>query len=145
MFCICPTLLLNLHFCEWSSEWGPPVMTERNKCSCLCFLSGQYCVCTREPCARWRSTLRPFKGSFGSAALVHFLPYLIPASDPSYGGGQTEPGPGLPGGPSPVPRPGPGREGASLGVAGRAPEIGKKMGEAGGPGLVTGRAEDGRV
>lgn len=75
--------------------------------------------------------------------LVKFLPYLIPASDPSYGGGQTEPGPGLPGGPSPVPRPGPDREGESLGVARRAPEIGKKMGEAGGPERGTGGVQDG--
>lgn len=77
--------------------------------------------------------------------LVNFLPYLIPASDLSYGGGQTEPGPGLPGGPGPVSRPGPGREGASLGVARRAPEIGKKMGEAGRPERGTGSVEDGGV
>lgn len=73
---------------------------------------------------------------------MNFLPYRVRASDPSYGGRQTEPSPGLPGGPGPLPRPGPGREGASLGVARRAPEIGKKMGEAGRPEQGTGRVKD---
>lgn len=68
----------------------------------------------------------------------NFLPYRVPASDPSYGGGQTKPGPGLPGGPGPVPRPGPRREGASVGVARGAPEIGEKMGEAASPDRGTG-------
>lgn len=78
---------------------------------------------------RWRSTLRPFRTDpdppFGK-----FLLFLISASDSS-NGRQTEPGSGLSGGPGPVPWPGPGREGTSLGVARRAPTIGKKMGEAG--------------
>lgn len=76
---------------------------------------------------------------------VNFLPYLIPASEVSYGGGETKPDSGLPGGPGPVPRPGPVREGASLGVARGAPEIGKKMGEARRPGRESGRVEDGEA
>lgn len=55
-----------------------------------------------EICARWRSSHRPRK------ALLHtfppsFLFYLSLVSELTHGGGQTEPGPGLPGNPGLVP------------------------------------------
>lgn len=62
-------------------------------------------------------------------------------AQPYHGYGQTQPGPGLPGGAGPLPRPGPSGQGAGIRVAGRAPEIGEEMGEAGG---TTGLGEDQR-
>ena len=135
-FCICPwrRSLMSSDFKAilfLTDLWSPRVMSGTNV---------PVCVSSRDPiavaCGKPVRDGGRFSGRVGlfqirRVALISALSH--PASEPRYGGGQTEPDPGLPGGPSPVPRPGPGREGASLGVARRAPKIGKKMGEPGGP------------
>lgn len=103
--------------------------TKRNFFWCPCFRWDRDCRCSGKP-VRWRSALGAFRtlNPDPSTRTPSCLPHRVPVSDPSYGGRQTEPGAGVPGGPGPVPRPGPGREGARLAVAGRAAEIGERAG-----------------
>lgn len=132
----------NRMYCTVKPEATSSVFIQRNTRSALLrtdrpelmfswvLRAGVVCGWTRESCARWRSPHRPCR-LISPVVCSLFLPYLCPASDTSHGGRKTEPGRGLPSCTGPVPRPRPGREGASFRVARGAPEIGEKMGDAG--------------
>lgn len=95
-------------------------------------LTGALCVCLR-----WRPDRRtrgPNKQSTCAsttsreAQAVLFTPYRHPLeTEASYGRRETHPAAGLPGRAGAVSRPGPCRQGARLGLAGRAAEIGAFM------------------
>lgn len=80
--------------------------------------------------AEWRSVWWPSAVRESSAVLILWVqpePAEGPSGrepEPRDGRGEAEPGSGLPGRAGALPRPGPGRQGAGLGVAGGAAEIG---------------------